>query len=474
MNILIASKSVDQAADFVEICNGLCLSSQILATRDEILANWRDFDLVLCTESLMDCSGIDACAALRTVDSEHQMPLVLIAPDDDFMVLARSAELGIRDVFDRHERNKLRSVLADHAESKAALGGLAGHIVHWIAPESESLEEQFVLLGLQSSQVHSAFDLHAVLSAGGVDLVVLAEFSGDGRNALDAIRQIRKSAKPMSSVPVVLVCSEHDQMLRASALRAGCSDTLSLPISTVELAARLGVHLRNTKLLVQVEQQGQSLQTMFDSLTLGIFEIDKNHVICSGYSRYLTRLLEKDDLAGVRFVDLVADRGSWDAETMDRVRDTLAVSLDSDLMNWELNEDELPRELTWQNCAGQNLTLEIEWSPIVDGDVLLRLLVILRDVTQIRALERARRSQAMEQDFLGLALRQGLGVLENFAQSSLLALKAVDFVDVHVDAVLRRDLHTIKGNARLLGLAQLSQIVHLLESALVDQPGIEY
>ncbi len=108
---------------------------------------------------------------------------------------------------------------------------------------------------------------------------------------------------------------------------------------------------------------------------------------------------------------------------------------------------------------------ELAYHPVVRGEELERVVIVLSDVTA--EVER-RRVEEDQREFAALVthlVHDRRGFLEFWRESTALV---ASLACPTADASLRRDLHTLKGNARFFGMSRLSALCHALESAVAE------
>jgi two-component system chemotaxis sensor kinase CheA len=127
--------------------------------------------------------------------------------------------------------------------------------------------------------------------------------------------------------------------------------------------------------------------------------------------------------------------------------------------------------------SGSSKVLDLNWSPITDETgTTQRLLLCLRDVTEQRALARAAEAQQRELTIIGEILAVRHEKFHEFVNSAtgfltanlqgIAAETAADDASVKATvALLYRNMHTIKGNARTHGLRTLTNVVHRAEQS---------
>jgi two-component system chemotaxis sensor kinase CheA len=109
----------------------------------------------------------------------------------------------------------------------------------------------------------------------------------------------------------------------------------------------------------------------------------------------------------------------------------------------------------------------VSYRPILDGDVLQDMLVVIRDVTEKVELERAELMQREMMVIFKHVLADRVGFDEFFKEAASL-VQSIEHPDDLDDVTLRRQIHTLKGNAAMLGLDSVSRYCHELESTMVE------
>jgi chemotaxis protein histidine kinase CheA len=126
--------------------------------------------------------------------------------------------------------------------------------------------------------------------------------------------------------------------------------------------------------------------------------------------------------------------------------------------------DQLPQQVTQDGRHFQ-----IVYIPIEPDQKLERLLLVVSDITE--RVERARKDT--EQQEMGTVFRHVLrdrpGFLEFFAESQRLVDTAIGESD---SAVVKRALHTLKGNASMFGIVTVAAIAGTLESHVFEGQGL--
>jgi two-component system chemotaxis sensor kinase CheA len=123
----------------------------------------------------------------------------------------------------------------------------------------------------------------------------------------------------------------------------------------------------------------------------------------------------------------------------------------------------MPRELS----VGDN-HLRVAYVPIVEGESRDRFLVVVTDITAEVSRERAERDRRETMELFERLLSDRSAVRDFFEEGSAL-VNSVTGGKASDLAVVKRMLHTLKGNSAIFGLHSLSSICHELESHVIEQ-----
>jgi two-component system chemotaxis sensor kinase CheA len=122
---------------------------------------------------------------------------------------------------------------------------------------------------------------------------------------------------------------------------------------------------------------------------------------------------------------------------------------------------------------GRVKILDLSWSAITDeNDVIVRLMLCVRDVTELRKLAAEASEQRRRLDMIGEILAVSEEKFHHFIESSAgfiseneRIIRKHSAADHAAIAELFRNMHTIKGNARTYNLQHLTNVVHETEQS---------
>ncbi|OWY30561.1 HAMP domain-containing protein [Herbaspirillum robiniae] len=226
----------------------------------------------------------------------------------------------------------------------------------------------------------------------------------------------------------------------------------------------------------QVRQKTADMQAMLQNIPQGILTIVDGNKIHPEYSAFLETVFETSDIAGRDLMDLVFSGTNLGADTLSQIEAIGGACIGEDVMNFEFNEHLMVGELEKTMAGGNKKILDLSWSPITDdNDMVIRLMLCVRDVTELRQLAAEANEQKRELEMIGEILAVAPAKFAEFIGSARRFLDENEQI-VHQNpeatafaiAKLFRNMHTIKGNGRTYGLLHLANVVHDAEQHYDD------
>ncbi|KWC79684.1 chemotaxis protein CheA [Burkholderia cepacia] len=223
----------------------------------------------------------------------------------------------------------------------------------------------------------------------------------------------------------------------------------------------------------QLKQKTADIQAMLQNMQQGILTVVDGGVVHAEYSAYLETIFETNDIAGRDLMALVFDDSAIGADARSQVDAAVHACLGEDSMNFEFNEHLLVNEVAKRMPDGREKWLDLSWSAITDEtDTVVRLMLCVRDVTEIRELTAQAGEQQRRLEMIGEILSISQDKFHDFVHSAKgflseneRMIRQHERADHSIVAALFRNMHTIKGNARTYSLQHLTNIVHEAEQA---------
>lgn len=232
-------------------------------------------------------------------------------------------------------------------------------------------------------------------------------------------------------------------------------------------AEHLSIHLQE-----EVEHQTLQIRNIMDNVPEGLFTIGSDLKIRGQCSKFVYTIFNMASRDLDNLNDLLLHHTEADRTSIDMSESVLLAVLGEDEINWSLNCDHLLRE----TLTSDGRSIEFEWHPIVKEDVVAEILVIVRDITELKDLRQKTEHQEREIILLSeLARAKNLRLMSFLSQTNEI-VKTIhitwqnrdgDTDQSYIRLVLAL-LHTLKGNSRQIGFSMLSRIVHEFEQNIID------
>jgi two-component system chemotaxis sensor kinase CheA len=251
----------------------------------------------------------------------------------------------------------------------------------------------------------------------------------------------------------------------------------SVTITIKNIHMREVIEEQNRTLEHKVEERTQELQAktndilnMLENMHQGLFTIIKGGSIHHEYAAYLETIFDTTQIANTDFMDLLFSKAKIGNDQLDQITTGMDAIIGEDEMMWEFNSHLLIHEFSIE-LNGKEKILAVEWDPIIFNDVIDKVMVTVRDITELKALEREAAGKKRELDIISQVISVDQEKFSDFissayqfiAENSELIWKSAN-KDPEVLALLFRNMHTIKGNARTYGLSAITNEVHNAEN----------
>jgi len=226
----------------------------------------------------------------------------------------------------------------------------------------------------------------------------------------------------------------------------------------------------------EVVRQTRDIRSILMSINQGIFTIrPPDLVIGDDHSSYLSQIIGDRNLAGRNVFEGFFNHTNLSGDKRDQVKTVLDFVTGEDELAFDSNAHCLPNQLVMHTERGDKI-LELDWNPIVDEkDIIEKILVCIRDVTRLRALEKEAAQNRQELAMLGQILAVDQAHFGRFiSQTETILQTCAQILD---DSRLEKskkvrelyiNLHTLKGMSRTYHLDILTESVHECESTLTE------
>ena len=247
------------------------------------------------------------------------------------------------------------------------------------------------------------------------------------------------------------------------------ANDLKLAFSTIEDQNR-NLELRVQERTREVNEKSQNIRIMLSNLKQGVFILLPGNRIDKEYSDHLCEVMETQDVAGKGVDEFLLVHSSLTTDAQDSILSTLFTCINEPSICYELNSDNLASELEI-TINGKVKNLEIDWNPIIDNDIVTKMMITIRDVTELKKLQLQAMNRRRDLEIIGQIIAVTPSKFKQFIAASH---KLVDLSQQRLTSnnvkddldELFRNMHTIKGNARIYNFGIISDKAHEIEVVL--------
>jgi two-component system chemotaxis sensor kinase CheA len=207
---------------------------------------------------------------------------------------------------------------------------------------------------------------------------------------------------------------------------------------------------------LELDERNRAMRLVLDNVDEGLITIDREGCVLPEHSAALTRWFgaPKDSQSLVDYLsEIDSDLG-----------DAFALSWEQCLEGFlpiDLCVSQAPATLTWNGRQ-----FRFSYRPLLDGDdVLTGMLVIVSDMTAEVERQRLECEQKETLSVLDRIVADKIGFLEFLSEAEDI-LETISDPPPDGALVVKRALHTLKGNCMTLGVQTIAELVHEIESAM--------
>ena len=230
----------------------------------------------------------------------------------------------------------------------------------------------------------------------------------------------------------------------------------------------------------QLQDSKVQTDSIMENVQEGIFILDNQLKISSEYSKYLEEILERDNLENEYFIDCISN-GMKENEvkgTVDYLEMFFDESVDQELLK-EINPiDKLTLAIPLSDGTFHEKHLEFRFDDIYLEEKGKMILATVSDVTESVNLSKKLREESLhntrKMETLFQIIQISPDLLNDFIQDTEKELFLINRLlknsksnDHRVLEKLFQSVHSIKGNAVLIGLKSFSEKIHRIEDEIV-------
>lgn len=230
------------------------------------------------------------------------------------------------------------------------------------------------------------------------------------------------------------------------------------------------LELKVNERTAQLREKNKDIQAMLENMNQGLFTIQADGSIHPEYSHFLEDIYETTQVSGQNGVKFLFEHATAGSDVLDQIKEAIFSMVGEDELNYSLNSHILINEYE-AVINDKTKCLALDWNPILADGIVTKLMVSVKDVTELKQMEIEARSKQRELDIVSQLLKVVAKKYKAFAASAKFFIQENrEYIENNphrsdtVIALLFRNMHTIKGNCRTFGFKYFSDVVHDVES----------
>ncbi|MEQ8278886.1 MAG: ATP-binding protein [Deltaproteobacteria bacterium] len=211
-----------------------------------------------------------------------------------------------------------------------------------------------------------------------------------------------------------------------------------------------------------LDKRNQDMRVLLDNVQQGFLTLDRSGALAAERSAAVSRWFGGDDAADLG--DLVEAKAPAFAENFRVAWE----QVEEDLLPVECNLDLAPSRIEFEDR-----TLQVDYQPMssdASTDDWSGVLVVMSDITSQLEHERLESEQREVLYILDRILKDKAGFLEFFEEAKR-QIQLIVSDEIEQMPLLKRVIHTLKGNAAVFGIHRISDRCHAIEEALKEEGG---
>ena len=265
----------------------------------------------------------------------------------------------------------------------------------------------------------------------------------------DLKRRINISDPKTSNSLACLLLNDHkknfdDIKLVVDALGSSIANTLN----AIKLGEAMNI----------INEKNQQINAIFEAVPQGICLVNEDLRIIGESSKHLLRIFE--DIEETLHYPIVK-RLFPEGEALSNIQSVFQSCIGEESIFFDMNRHLLPH--TAKLDSPREKEFELDWQIIESNSIIESIMLSIRDVTDIRELQRQAEKKSDEiaaiSQIIDIEPQRFINYLEMVEDLQ----REYSYRSDDNKVVIKRFLHTLKGNSRIMGLNELSEHIHQIE-----------
>lgn len=227
---------------------------------------------------------------------------------------------------------------------------------------------------------------------------------------------------------------------------------------------------------LQLKDENRKISALLNNMKQAVFSVSGDGQVVSPVSKYSEQVFG-DAIEGKNIFDFLYHQFKPESEEYSKIYSNFGVTFGEGDLQWSLSEVNFPSRILLKADGSQlnDRVLRVNYSPLYDDSGSLeKIMLVVEDISELERLETQIVAQRAQLEILRQLTENDVEAVKSFFNSAGIMLSEVvralrvDQVSAKQLPGILRNLHTIKGNARTLGLVKISAQTHESENDVVQ------
>lgn len=246
------------------------------------------------------------------------------------------------------------------------------------------------------------------------------------------------------------------------------------------ITSQISGALNTMKFMQAIQFESAQVKRLLNNMRQAVFSVKQDGTIVEPVSKFADSLFGSS-IVSTKIYDTIFKDLPKNTEIYTALTTGFSTVFGESELQWDLMDGTFPVRVIYMHPTNEKdpeRILKINYRPIWDDNELLeKIMFVVEDITELERLEKQIAKERGEIQIIQELARNNLENISNFFTRSaeLLEMCKENTRSIESDpnalGVLMRNLHTLKGNARLFGYSFISKRVHTTESIVLEIKG---
>ena len=204
---------------------------------------------------------------------------------------------------------------------------------------------------------------------------------------------------------VIFLTAEENPKNRLKGLTLGGADYIQKSFDSEEFLIRIKYHLKMKLYEKGLLKSLMDRDTFLNNMKQAVFTINEKGIIQDRVISKYSEIIFRKNIVGLDFYEQVFPNFPKGTEEHSSLSFALSTCFGSDLIQWELCQNRLPKKSTIQP-GGETKSIEVSFGPILKDGVIDELILSITDITEKEKLEKDMAFRQKEENRRNMAIQE--------------------------------------------------------------------